>query len=297
MWRTGMASKLQFIGVNEAGPEFGERNIPGRLGTDYTWPDLDSISTFVNKGYNSFRVNFLMERLVPNEMTGSLDAAYLNNLTQTVDGITKLGAYAIIVPHNYEFKDNEKVIFDTNNEFHDESSTLVAELNQAAIDAIRSVGATSQYITVEGNVWTGAWTWTTTQGIDGKTNSETMGTLTDSVDKKLIYQMHQYLNLDGSGTSSTCVSQTIGSERLKAATTWLRDNKKIGLIGEFAGAVNTDCEAALKDMFAFMAENSDVWAGALWWAAGPGWGNYMFSVEPKDGVAYSTYANLIASYA
>ena len=41
------ASKLQFIGVNESGPEFGEGHIPGRLGTDYTWPDLDSIGTFV----------------------------------------------------------------------------------------------------------------------------------------------------------------------------------------------------------------------------------------------------------
>ncbi|THY42125.1 glycoside hydrolase [Aureobasidium pullulans] len=314
------ASKLQFVGINESGPEFGEANIPGTYGTDYTWPDLSTISTFVNKGMNTFRVNFLMERLVPNEMTGSLDAAYLGNLTETVNGITKLGAYAIIVPHNYgryngeiitstedfaafwktvaaEYKDNDKVIFDTNNEFHDESSTLVAQLNQAAITAIRSAGAISQYITVEGNAYTGAWTWTTTQGTDGKTNGETMGSLTDTVEDKLIYQMHQYLDSDGSGTSPTCVSQTIGSERLQAATTWLRDNKKIGLVGEFAGAVNTDCEAAVKDLLAFVAENSDVWTGALWWAAGPWWGDYMFSVEPKDGVAYSTYADVVASYA
>lgn len=211
------ASKLQFVGINESGPEFGEANIPGTYGTDYTWPDLSTISTFVNKGMNTFRVNFLMERLVPNKMTGSLDAAYLGNLTETVNGITKLGAYAIIVPHNYgryngeiitstedfaafwktvaaEYKDNDKVIFDTNNEFHDESSTLVAQLNQAAITAIRSAGATSQYITVEGNAYTGAWTWTTTQGTDGKTNGETMGSLTDTVEDKLIYQMHQYLD-------------------------------------------------------------------------------------------------------
>jgi endoglucanase len=215
--RATSSGKLQFVGINESGPEFGEGNIPGRLGTDYTWPDLGSIGTFVNKGYNSFRVNFLMERLVPNKMTGSLDAAYLRNLTETVDGITKLGAYALIVPHNYgryngeiitstedfgtfwktvaaEFKDNDKVIFDTNNEFHDESSTLVAELNQAAITAIRSVGAVSQYITVEGNAYTGAWTWTTAQGTDGKTNGQTMGALTDSVNGKLLYQMHQYLD-------------------------------------------------------------------------------------------------------
>jgi endoglucanase len=212
-----VAGKLQFVGINESGPEFGEGNIPGRLGTDYTWPDLDFIGTFVNKGYNSFRVNFLMERLVPDQMTGSLNAAYLRNLTETVEGITKLGAYAIIVPHNYgryygeiitftadfgtfwktvaaEFRDNDKVIFDTNNEFHDESSAIVADLNQAAIDAIRSAGAISQYITVEGNAYTGAWTWTTAQGTDGKTNGETMGTLTDSVDGKLLYQMHQYLD-------------------------------------------------------------------------------------------------------
>jgi len=36
---------------------------------------------------------------------------------------------------------------------------LVAKLNQAAIDGIRAGGATTQYIFVEGNSWTGAWHW------------------------------------------------------------------------------------------------------------------------------------------
>lgn len=36
---------------------------------------------------------------------------------------------------------------------------LVFDLNQAAIDGIRGAGATSQLIFVEGNSWTGAWTW------------------------------------------------------------------------------------------------------------------------------------------
>jgi endoglucanase len=57
------------------------------------------------------------------------------------------------------YASNSKVIFDTNNEFHDEDNTLVANLNQAAIDGIRAAGATSQYIFVEGNSWTGAWRW------------------------------------------------------------------------------------------------------------------------------------------
>lgn len=38
-------------------------------------------------------------------------------------------------------------------------NTLVAQLNQAAINGIRAAGATSQYIFVEGNSYTGAWTW------------------------------------------------------------------------------------------------------------------------------------------
>jgi len=57
------------------------------------------------------------------------------------------------------FASNTKVIWDTNNEYHDMDQTLVFNLNQAAIDGIRAAGATSQYILVEGNSWSGAWTW------------------------------------------------------------------------------------------------------------------------------------------
>ena len=57
------------------------------------------------------------------------------------------------------FATNDKVVFDTNNEYHDMDQTLVQRLNQAAIDGIRAAGATTQYILVEGNSWSGAWTW------------------------------------------------------------------------------------------------------------------------------------------
>jgi endoglucanase len=32
-------STLQWLGVNEAGAEFGNLAIPGQLGKDYTWPN------------------------------------------------------------------------------------------------------------------------------------------------------------------------------------------------------------------------------------------------------------------
>lgn len=108
--------------------------------------------------------------------------------------------------------------------------------------------------------------------------------------------MHQYLDSDGSGTSSTCVNSTIGADRLVAATQWLRSNKKRGLIGEYAGGVNSVCEAAVDGMLAYVQQNTDVWTGALWWAAGPWWGTYMFSLEPTSGQAYSTYDPEIRKY-
>lgn len=35
---TKRKSKFLFTGVNESGAEFGQGNLPGTLGKDYTWP-------------------------------------------------------------------------------------------------------------------------------------------------------------------------------------------------------------------------------------------------------------------
>ncbi|XHG03258.1 hypothetical protein AWENTII_006574 [Aspergillus wentii] len=259
---------------------------------------------------NIFRVPFLMERLVPDDMTGTPDATYLKALKSTVQSITEGGAYAVLDPHNYgrysgniitstsnfqsfwktvagEFSSNEKVIFDTNNEYHDMDQSLVLKLNQAAINGIRAAGAKTQYIFVEGNSYSGAWKW-------ADTNDNLKG-LTDPQDK-IVYEMHQYLDSDGSGTSETCVSSTIGKERLQTATKWLKDNNKKGFLGEFAGGVNKDCETAVEGLLSYMSDNSEVWMGAEWWAAGPWWGDYMYNLEPKDGQAYSTYLPILKKY-
>ena len=94
------AGDLKFIGVNEAGPEFGEGNLPGVYNTDYTWLKLDTIDTFVAKGMNTFRINTLMERMAQDGMAGPLDDAYMGNLTETVNYITKKGAYAMVCTTN-----------------------------------------------------------------------------------------------------------------------------------------------------------------------------------------------------
>ncbi|KAI0448535.1 glycoside hydrolase family 5 protein [Xylaria acuta] len=266
----------------------------------------------IGKGMNSFRVPIMMERFIPNQMTGTVNETYASGLDQIINYITGKGAYAIIDPHNFgryynniitdvngfgawwstmakRYASNDKVIWDTNNEFHDEDNALVASLNQKAIDAIRAAGATSQYIFVEGNSWTGAWHWVSSGTADG------MGKLTDP-SNKIVYEMHQYLDSDGSGTSTACVSSTIGKERLQAATAWLKANGKKAILGETAGGSNSQCIAALQGMLGYMADNSDVWSGWLWWGAGPWWGNYIYGMEPPSGVAFTGVLPSLTQY-
>lgn len=264
----------------------------------------------MGQGFNIFRLPFLMERMIPTELTGSLNEAYYTNYTVIVDYITSNGGWAIVDPHNFgryygniitdvsgfqtfwntlaaKYASNEKVIFDTNNEYHDMDQTLVLELNQAAIDGIRAAGATTQYIFPEGNSYSGAYVWNTT--------NNNLANLTDPYNK-IIYEMHQYLDSDNSGTSATCVSSDIGVQRVEGATAWLREYGKLGFLGEYAGGANSVCEEAIVGMLNHMEANSDVWLGACWWGGGPWWGDYIYSFEPPSGTGYEYYDSLLETY-
>ncbi|KAH7103994.1 endoglucanase [Auriculariales sp. MPI-PUGE-AT-0066] len=300
-------TKLKYFGINQSCAEFGNTAWPGQLGKDYTWPSPSSIDYFVGQGMNTFRVAFLMERVSPpaTGLTGAFNATYLQALKDTVNYITNKGSYAILDPHNFlhynnapltnttlfqawwqklaaEFVSNSLVIFDLQNEPDTIAATTVRDVvrsMQAGINGIRAAGA-SQLILVEGTSWSGAWTWTTSSG-----NSDAFkaGSITDPKNNFAI-EMHQYLDSDGSGTSGTCVSTTIGKERVAAATTWLKNNNYKGFLGEYGGGANSVCETAIQGMLCDL-QTSGVWLGALFWAAGPWWGTYFQSMEPPSGAA------------
>jgi len=97
-------------------------------------------------------------------------------------------------------------------------------------------------------------------------------------------EVHQYLDSDGSGGSGVCVSTTIGSQRLQSFTAWLRLNGRRGFLGEFAGARNATCYAALDDMLNYIDGKTDVWLGWTYWSAGPWWEEYQYTLEPSSGV-------------
>ena len=137
--------------------------------------------------------------------------------------------------------------------------------------------------------YTGAWTWTSSG------NADAMVDLTDPSDK-IVYEMHQYLDSDGPGTPSTCLSSTLGAERLADATTWLQANGKKGILRKFAGGANSVCESVVTGMLDALEAASGVWMGAMWWGGGPWWGDYIFSMEPEDSTAYVAYIDTLEKY-
>jgi len=179
------------------------------------------------------------------------------------------------------FGNDDTVIFGLMNEPNGISSSEWAAAAQLTIDAIRGAGAYN-LIMVPGTAYTGAHSWNNSWY--GVSNAQSMVSIVDPAEN-LVFEVHQYLDQDYSGSSADCVSATIGSEKLQGFTQWLRANGYKGFLGEFGASRNATCMAALDDMLGYMHENADVWLGWTAWAAGAWWkSDYAFNLQPsKDG--------------
>ena len=306
------AKKLPYRGVNLSGAEFGAQNLPGTFGTDYIYPDptyatgYTSADYFLGKHMTTFRLPFLWERL-QRTLNSAFDATELARLDTTVGDLTGKGAFVILDPQNFaryngnligstqvpdsafadfwsrlatHFQSNDHVIFGLMNEPHDMPTEQWRDAANAALAAIRTAGATN-LVTVPGNAYTGAWSWS--DNFYGTPNAQVMLTITDP-GNHMAFEVHQYLDADYSGTSSTCQSSTIGADSLAGFTQWLRTNGKRGLLGEHGGGNNATCLAAIDGMLTHIDQNSDVWLGWMWWSAGPWWPtDYFLLLEPQNG--------------
>ena len=123
----------------------------------------------------------------------------------------------------------------------------------------------------------------------GTPNAQVMLNISDP-GNNFAFEVHQYLDSDGSGSHTNIVSPTVGLERLTNFTAWLKQNNRKGFLGEFAvpnAIVGTNAsqigDEALTNMLSHIQTNGNVWLGWTWWAAGPWWGNYMFTLEPGSG--------------
>lgn len=290
-------------GINLASGEFASGTL--RLHKDYTYPSSDSIDYYVSKGMRVFRIPFRAERVVQPTLTMGprLREPDIELLTELIDHAAENDAYILLDMHDYgrmftagligrdesasdEFaaawrliaahvKDRPNVIFGLMNEPNKQSAEEWLTGANAAIAAIRDEGA-EQMILVPGSYWSGAHSWVK------KDNHSVMLGVEDPADN-FAFEVHQYLDSDSSGTSPDVVPGA-GSSRLNDFTAWARQHDVRGFLGEFGWADSDAAQAEGKALLAHMSENRDVWIGWTYWAGGPWWGDYMFSVEPMEGV-------------
>jgi len=290
---------LLYEGVNLASGAFGYADAtPWKTGTvigdDYEYSTNADIDYFVSKGMNTFRLATHAQHLT--DATKADDLQIISNL---IDYAGAKGATVILDLHDFGytatgklighdvgsvaefasewstianyFKDKPNVVFDIMNEPHNQTATEWLTGANAAIQAIRDTGAT-QKILVPGSYWDGAWTWTSSD------NDTVMLGIKDPLNN-YAFEVHQYLDHNGSG-DTTQVDPGAGSTRLKAVTDWARSHDVDLFLGEFGFAPDSASMAEGKALNDFTHANSDVWIGQTYWAAGPGWGEYFFSVEP-----------------
>lgn len=290
--------------MNLASAEFGEAFIPGTYGEHYIYPDQSSVDYFQSKRMNTIRLPFLWERLQPN-LNQAFDATEYERLRQFVSEATGKGMYVILDPHNYaryrgnligsgqvpvnafadlwsrlanEYKNNPRVVFGIMNEPHTMQTEAWLTAANAAATAIRNTGATN-LILVPGNSWTGAHSWFDTWY--GTPNATVMLNFVDP-GNNFAFEVHQYFDADHSGRIASCATSN-GAEKLEQFTAWLATHNKKGFLGEFAGGNNATCRQAIESALRHIDNNRNYWIGWTWWAAGPWWGNYIFSIEPNNG--------------
>ncbi len=292
---------LDLLGVNLAGGEFGAVGQP--YGTGYTYPTHAEIDYEAASGMNVIRLPFLWERIQP-ALGSPLDPAELARIDDVVNYATSKGMKVDLDVHDYgnyggqptgssavpnsafadlwgkiaaHYATNVNVMFGLMNEPQQSSASGWLESVNTAITAIRGAGA-SQEILVPGIGYDGAWTWTTGP------NASVIGSGVNDPLNNYVFEVHQYLDSDGSGTHQNVVSNTIGSQRLADITTWAENTGHRLFLGEFGTASDATSLSALGDMLSTMSQHADVWQGGTYWAAGPWWGNYMYSAEPSNGV-------------
>jgi len=315
-------AQIKYTGVNIAGAEFGESYLPGIYGTHYIYPTSVEIDYYISKGMNTFRLPFRWERVQQSQFApldatelsrmdtfvdyATAQGAYViiephnfqryypdpTNFQSSEQGLVGTevpdAAFADLwgkLANHY--KENSRVIFNLMNEPNTMSTELLVRAENAAIVAIRNTEA-NNLILVPGNQWSGAWAWNETW-YNGA-NAEHM---LDIVDPKanLAFEVHQYMDDDYSG-SLTGISNNdpmIGVKRLTNFTDWLKTHHLKGFLGEFAVANSKIGNAAdevgdevIDNMLSYLKENADVWIGWTWWAAGPWWGEYQFTLEPLN---------------
>jgi len=182
------------------------------------------------------------------------------------------------------YASNPKVIFGIMNEPHDLTLSTWATTVQAAVNAIRSAGATKNPILIPGDNWTGAW--------DFPTWYQTMNQVTDPItangNSLLIFDHHRYLDSDGSGTHNTCVDNRISEFQTNVAL--LKSTGRQAILSEIGAGNDASCLTSpgyLPQAIQYVASQYPYYIGVTGWGAGSFTPQTTLSLSPNPNNAVS----------
>lgn len=305
-------------GVNTAGYDFSVDTDGDFTGTGDV-PPAWQYAHFADEGANIFRIPFAWQLMTPT-LGGSINTTFFDTeYDVTVQAALATGAYVIVDLHNYArwnggiigqggptnaeyasiwtqltsyYGNNTKVIFGLMNEPHDlDSIPDWADSLQYVVDAVREAGSIN-YLLLPGSSWSSAAELPTEAGPYLLNITDPLGG-TD----KLVFDVHQYLDSDDSGTSSTCVTNNTGV--LQTLVTWLQENgNRQAILSETGGGSDSSsCETYLAEELAFIKENQASITGFSIWAAGAFDTTYTLSVTPdSDGTDQPLWTIAVEPY-
>lgn len=102
----------------------------------------------------------------------------------------------------------------------------------------------------------------------------------DGSKSNLVFDVHQYSDSDGSGTSSTCVSSSSNIAGFTKLANWLRSNNRQAMLTEAGGSNDQSCLTAVCDVLNYLMTNSDVYLGWTGWSAGMFDTSYVLTETP-----------------
>jgi len=267
-------------------------------------PPSGQFSHFASQGVNLFRIPFAWQLMTPT-LGGSIDQNFLSRYDRTVQTALSSSTqpYVIIDLHNYarwngaiiaqggpsndqyvsmwsqlakKYANNQKVIFGIMNEPHDlqSVSTWVSTV-QLVVNAIRSAGATSNYILLPGSSWSSAQAFPTEAGPALlKVTDPAGGT------SKLIFDVHKYLDSDNSGTHPDCTTSNV--DVMTTLVNYLKSNgNRQAILSETGGGNTSSCISLLGQELAYVKANSATLAGFAVWSAGGFDTTYVLTVTPN----------------
>lgn len=310
---TPTTGNTTYAGVNIAGLDFGCTTDGTCTVSSALFPatgaaQMQHFATADN--LNVFRLTVGWQYLTNDVLGGALDAtnfAQYDALMQSCLAIA--GAKCILDIHNYArwngqiigqstaagaptdadlaalwtalataYANDTDVLFGVMNEPHDLVVATWADTVQAAVTAIRAV-APAHTVLMPGSSFSSAGALPTEAGPyllkvtnpDGSTDG-------------LVFDVHKYLDSDGSGTSTECVSNNI-DDAFAPLATWLRANGRQAMVSETGGGNTDSCVQFVCEELAFLNENSDVFMGYVGWSAGGFDSSYALALTPSGTAA------------